>query len=104
MRDRVGVDKMFLEFRLNRRLNLVNFAHGDLDRGAGGNGTQRDPRPGACRVARTEHMVQRRIRDHPQHHRVFGRDMRPERPGQYDPVDVVDPHFVHQQPGPGVKR
>ena len=94
---------MILKLGFDRGLNLGYLAHGLFDLGAGGDVAQRYPCARTGRIARRGDLVQRHVGDHPQNHRVFGRNMRPERAGQNNPVHPVDGHFVHQQAGSGVE-
>ena len=104
MGNRVGSDEMFLKFGLDRCFDLVDLAHRALNFCTGADIAQRDACAGACGVAGGCHLLQRRVGNHAQHHRMQGRDMGAERAGQNDAVDLVHAARVHQQPRPGVKR
>ncbi len=104
MRDRICRYKVVLKFGLDCSLNLGNLAHGLFDLGTGGDVAQRNPCACTRRIAGRCDLGQWHVGDHPQNHRVFGRDMCPERTGQNHPVHPVDGHFIHQKPRPSIER
>ena len=104
MRDRIRVDEMLLKARLDGGFHLVNPVHRFLDGRARRLVAQRNPRARAGGVPGRGNMVKGGIRDHPQHHRMFRADMRAKGPSQNHTVNGVDPHFIHQQTRPGIKR
>lgn len=104
MGDGVGGDEMFLEARLDGGFDLGDLAHGAFDLGPCRQIAERDARARACGIARAGDLVERHVRDHPQHHRVFGADMRAERACQHHAVHHVHTHLVHQQPRARVER
>ena len=83
-------------FSTRRTTSSISVASGAVEQG--------DPRAGAGGVARARHLLGFAVGDEPEHHRVDRVDVRAERAGQADPVDVVDPVVVHQQTAARVQR
>ena len=104
MRDRTCRHEMFLKPRRDRGFDFVDVLHGFFDRVARRHTAQGNPGAGACGIAGRSDLVQRRIRDHPQNHRVFRADMRAKCPGQRDLFHGFHAHLIHQQPGARVER
>ena len=77
---------------------------GQFDGIAGADIAQSNPRAGARGIARRDHIGQRRVRDHAEHHRMLGADMCTKRPGEGDMIDMGDAHLVHQKARTGIQR
>jgi hypothetical protein len=75
-----------------------------LDLGARAAVQQRDTRPGPCGVARRRHALGVAVGDEPEDERVHRVDVRPERAGESDPIDPLDPVVLHEQRAAGVER
>ena len=100
--DAHGPYEMFLEPRLDCRLQFLHSAHDRLDLGASGTVKQRDARTGAGRVAGTGDAGRVAVGDQAEDHRVERVDVRSERSGETDPVDGLDAQGIHEQAAPRV--
>ena len=89
VRDRHRIDEVLLEARLDGGLDLLDAPHDLLDLGAGGAVQERDPGTGAGGVPGGSDLLGIAVRDQAEHERVDRVDVRPERAGEPDAVDVA---------------
>ena len=99
------LDEVLLEPRLDRGLDLLDAPDDALDLAPrGGAQAARSARPVPAALPARLDVVQRRVGDQAEDHRVERVDLAAERAGQPDLVDRLDPGVVHQQADAGVER
>lgn len=94
---------MLLETRLYGGFDFLDLADGFFDFAARVGVQQGDACACACGVAGACDLVDGAIGDHAQNHRVFGRNMRAEGPGEGHAVYGVDAELVHQKTRTGIE-
>src|SRR5690349_13364448 len=102
--ERHRVDEVLLEARLDGRLDLLHGPRDPLDLAPGLAREQRDQRPGARGVAGGADAVEWRVGYEPEDQRVERRDLAPERAGELDAIDRLDPEVVHEESRSRVER
>ena len=94
---------MFLESRFNGRFDLLDIAYLVFDQGTRLPIKQGNTSTGARRVARRRYLVEIALGNQAEHHRVLDVDVRPERAGKTNTVDLPGAEMLHEQFGARVQ-
>ena len=90
VRDRHCLDELGLEFRLDRRLYLLDPPHQRFDQAARPPVKESDPRARAGSIPGRAHLIEIAVRQHAEHRRVFDVDMATEGTCQPNAIDGLD--------------